>query len=93
MRVILTQDAPNGKAYKGEVLTVKAGYARNHLIPVVCHDRCSDPRSAQLDGVVHVVVDSTTFNKADAIAPAFCWLLRCQQTLGGSAGSRDCNMY
>jgi Ribosomal protein L9, N-terminal domain len=33
VRIILKEDLPNGKAYKGEVLTVKAGYARNHLIP------------------------------------------------------------
>jgi Ribosomal protein L9, N-terminal domain len=33
VRIILKDDLPNGKAYKGEVLTVKAGYARNHLIP------------------------------------------------------------
>lgn len=33
VRVILTDDLPNGKAYKGEVLHIKAGFARNHLIP------------------------------------------------------------
>ena len=33
VRVILKEDLPNGKAYKGEVLHVKAGYARNYLIP------------------------------------------------------------
>lgn len=33
VRVILTDDLPNGKAYKGEVLSIRAGYARNHLIP------------------------------------------------------------
>lgn len=33
VRVILKEDLPNGKSYKGEVLHVKAGYARNHLIP------------------------------------------------------------
>lgn len=33
VRVILTDDLPNGKSYKGEVLHVKAGFARNHLIP------------------------------------------------------------
>lgn len=27
------EDLPHGKAYKGDVLTVKAGYARNHLVP------------------------------------------------------------
>ena len=33
VRIILTKDTPNGKNYKGEVLNVRAGYARNHLIP------------------------------------------------------------
>ena len=33
VRIILIEDLPNGKNYKGEVLHVKAGYARNHLIP------------------------------------------------------------
>ena len=33
VRIILTKDTPNGKNYKGEVLDVKPGYARNHLIP------------------------------------------------------------
>jgi ribosomal protein L9 len=33
VRIILKEDLPNGKAYKGDVLNVKAGYARNHLIP------------------------------------------------------------
>lgn len=32
-RIIATQDLPNGKAYRGDVLDVKAGYARNMLIP------------------------------------------------------------
>jgi len=33
VRIILTQDLPNGKTYCGEVITVKPGFARNHLIP------------------------------------------------------------
>ena len=33
VRVILTKDLPDGKGTAGDVLTVKAGYARNHLIP------------------------------------------------------------
>jgi ribosomal protein L9 len=33
VRVILTKDLSDGKALAGDVLTVKAGYARNHLIP------------------------------------------------------------
>ena len=33
VRVILTDDLPNGKSYKGEVLHVKSGFARNYLIP------------------------------------------------------------
>jgi Ribosomal protein L9, N-terminal domain len=33
VRLIAVQDLPHGKAYKGDVLTVKAGYARNYLIP------------------------------------------------------------
>jgi len=33
VRVILTEDLPNSKAYKGDVVHVKAGHARNHLIP------------------------------------------------------------
>jgi hypothetical protein len=33
VRVILTEDSPSGKNYKGEVIHVKAGFARNHLIP------------------------------------------------------------
>mmetsp|Transcript_300 Transcript_300/g.499 ORF Transcript_300/g.499 Transcript_300/m.499 type:complete len:243 (+) Transcript_300:104-832(+) len=34
VKVILTSDLPDGKGYAGDVLTVKAGYARNHLIPL-----------------------------------------------------------
>lgn len=34
VKVILTSDLPEGKGYAGDVLTVKAGYARNHLIPL-----------------------------------------------------------
>ncbi|CAB9512566.1 expressed unknown protein [Seminavis robusta] len=33
VRIILKEDLPNGKAYRGDVIRVKAGYARNHLIP------------------------------------------------------------
>lgn len=33
VRIIMTEDMPNGKAYKGEVVRVKAGHARNYLIP------------------------------------------------------------
>ncbi|KAG7370989.1 LSU ribosomal protein L9P [Nitzschia inconspicua] len=33
VRLIALQDLPFGKAYKGDVLTVKSGYARNYLIP------------------------------------------------------------
>jgi ribosomal protein L9 len=33
VRVILTKDLPEKNQYAGETLTVKAGYARNHLIP------------------------------------------------------------
>ena len=33
VRLIALEDLPHGKAYKGDVVTVKAGYARNHLIP------------------------------------------------------------
>ena len=33
VRLIALEDFPHGKAYKGDVLTVKAGYARNHLVP------------------------------------------------------------
>ena len=34
VRVILTKDLPNGKGYAGEVHKVRAGFARNHLIPL-----------------------------------------------------------
>ena len=33
VRLIALEDLPHGKAYKGDVVTVKAGYARNHLVP------------------------------------------------------------
>lgn len=33
VRLIALEDLPHGKAYKGDVLNVKAGYARNHLVP------------------------------------------------------------
>mmetsp|Transcript_16556 Transcript_16556/g.23354 ORF Transcript_16556/g.23354 Transcript_16556/m.23354 type:complete len:239 (+) Transcript_16556:26-742(+) len=33
VRVILKEDMPNGKGYAGDVVKVKAGYARNLLIP------------------------------------------------------------
>uniref|UniRef100_A0A6T6I5P1 Ribosomal protein L9 domain-containing protein n=1 Tax=Craspedostauros australis TaxID=1486917 RepID=A0A6T6I5P1_9STRA len=33
VRIIAKEDLPHGKAYKGDVLHVKAGHARNHLIP------------------------------------------------------------
>ena len=33
VRIIAVKDLPNGKAYEGDVLEVKAGYARNYLIP------------------------------------------------------------
>jgi ribosomal protein L9 len=33
VRVIVTDDLPHGKAYQGDVIHVKAGYARNYLIP------------------------------------------------------------
>jgi hypothetical protein len=33
IRLIALQDLPHGKAYKGDVVNVKAGYARNFLIP------------------------------------------------------------
>ncbi|KAL3902923.1 MAG: hypothetical protein SGILL_010642, partial [Bacillariaceae sp.] len=32
-RLIALQDLPHGKAYKGDVVSVKAGYARNYLVP------------------------------------------------------------
>jgi ribosomal protein L9 len=34
VRIILTSDLPDGKGYAGEVHSVKAGYARNNLIPL-----------------------------------------------------------
>lgn len=33
VRIIVRQDLPHGKGYKDDVLMVKAGYARNFLIP------------------------------------------------------------
>ena len=33
VRLIALEDLPHGKAYKGDVVTVKAGYARNFLVP------------------------------------------------------------
>jgi hypothetical protein len=33
VRVIVQQDLADGKAYEGDVMEVKAGYARNYLIP------------------------------------------------------------
>ncbi|OEU14867.1 hypothetical protein FRACYDRAFT_262122 [Fragilariopsis cylindrus CCMP1102] len=33
VRLIAMEDLPHGKAYKGDVVKVKAGYARNHLVP------------------------------------------------------------
>jgi large subunit ribosomal protein L9 len=33
VQIILQDDLPGGKGYVGEVVTVKAGYARNYLIP------------------------------------------------------------
>jgi len=33
VRVIVKDDLPNGKAYEGDVIYVKAGYARNYLLP------------------------------------------------------------
>jgi len=33
VRLIALEDLPHGKAYKGDVVTVKAGFARNYLIP------------------------------------------------------------
>jgi len=34
VQIILQDDLPGGKGYVGEVVTVKAGYARNYLIPM-----------------------------------------------------------
>jgi hypothetical protein len=33
VRLIALDDLPHGKAYRGDVLHVKAGYARNYLLP------------------------------------------------------------
>lgn len=33
VRLIALEDLPHGKGYKGDVLSVKAGYARNYLVP------------------------------------------------------------
>jgi hypothetical protein len=33
VRVIITEDLKNGHDYAGDVLNVRAGFARNHLIP------------------------------------------------------------
>jgi hypothetical protein len=33
VRIIVTQDVSDGKLYQGDIATVKAGYARNFLIP------------------------------------------------------------
>ena len=33
VRLIAVEDLPHGKAYKGDVVSVKPGYARNYLIP------------------------------------------------------------
>jgi hypothetical protein len=33
VRLIAVQDLPHGQGYKGDVVSVKAGYARNYLIP------------------------------------------------------------
>jgi len=33
VRLIALEDLPHGKAYKGDVVTVKAGFARNYLVP------------------------------------------------------------
>lgn len=33
VRIIVRQDLPHGKGYKDDVMMVKAGYARNFLIP------------------------------------------------------------
>eukprot|EP00980_Cylindrotheca_fusiformis_P006358 scaffold1356_cov123-Cylindrotheca_fusiformis.AAC.39 len=33
VRLIALEDLPHGKAYEGDVVRVKAGYARNYLIP------------------------------------------------------------
>ena len=33
VRLIALEDLPHGKGYKGDVVAVKSGYARNYLIP------------------------------------------------------------
>jgi len=33
VRIILKEDLPDGRGYSGDVMTVKAGYARNFLVP------------------------------------------------------------
>lgn len=33
VRIILKEDIPNGKGFRGDVINVKAGYARNYLVP------------------------------------------------------------
>lgn len=33
VRIILKEDLPDGRGYSGDVMTVKAGYARNYLVP------------------------------------------------------------
>ncbi|GFH48673.1 hypothetical protein CTEN210_05149 [Chaetoceros tenuissimus] len=33
VRIILTSDLPDGKGYAGDVISVKAGFARNYLVP------------------------------------------------------------
>ena len=33
VRLIALEDLPHGKGYQGDVVTVKAGYARNYLVP------------------------------------------------------------
>lgn len=33
VRIILKEDLPEGRGYSGDVMTVKAGYARNYLVP------------------------------------------------------------
>jgi Ribosomal protein L9, N-terminal domain len=33
VRIILLEDLNNGKMYKNDIVTVKAGYARNYLVP------------------------------------------------------------
>jgi len=33
VKIVLKEDMPNGKGFAGEIVTVKAGYARNYLVP------------------------------------------------------------